>query len=114
MNMKSLLPPSILSKAFEFNSELAWKPEDVSELAFILKEKQIAVLGGEVWQKKGDAPTIGSDVYHWSSTQKNNNEAWDDYVDRTLSEMNNFVKGLPNEIVLNKDTYINIEMTRQC
>ena len=113
MGIKSLLSTSIFSKAFEFNSELAWKPEDVADLALELKEKQIAVLGGEVWERKDNAPNIGSKIYHWSSSEKKNDESWSDYVERTLVELKKFVGSLPQEKVSDKNTYINIEMTRQ-
>lgn len=113
MDIKSLLSSSILSKAYEYNSEYAWKPEDISELSLILKEKKIAVLGGEIWEKTAEGPMIGSDIYQWTARQKSNNEFWESYVDSTLREMSNFIENLPKEKSLDQNTYINIEMIDQ-
>lgn len=113
MDIKSFLPSSILSKAYEYNSEYAWKPEDIVELSSILKEKKIAVLGGEVWEKTIEGPMISSDIYQWAAMQKSDSESWEEYVDSTLKEMSNFIEKLSMERVLEQNTYINIEMINQ-
>ncbi len=113
MNIKSFLTPLIISKAYEFNSEYAWKPENIPELVSALKENRIAVLGGEVWEKTNNGPFVNSNIYQWNSKQKDNNESWNNYVDRTLKEMETFALNLRKEKELSKkwsEIYISIEM----
>lgn len=111
MNIKSFLPKSIVSKAFEYNSELSWRLADIEDLALVLKQNHVVVLGGEVWQVESGAPNIGSDIYNWSFREKNTEESWDSYVDNSLIEMGRFIKGLPEDKV-NENTYINIQMLK--
>ncbi|HTE48572.1 MAG TPA: Imm40 family immunity protein [Candidatus Paceibacterota bacterium] len=113
MNIKLLLPASIISKAYEFNSEYAWRPEDIAELASILRGKRIAVLGGEVWEKTDNGPTISPNIYQWSYKKKDDNESWNDYVDQTLKELIKFTENIQKEKLSNKDIYINVEMANQ-
>src|SRR5258708_4486045 len=96
MEIKSLLPESLLSRAYEFNSEFAWRPEDLRAVADELREKNIAVLGGEVWLKTDSGPMITSDIYQWS-IEKNANQRPQEFASRSLDEMIKFGESLSRE-----------------
>lgn len=116
MKIKSILPASLLSKAYEYNSEYAWKLEDILELALMLRQNKIAVLGGELWKRTEKGPFIDSDLYQWNAREQGNareqdkNESWENYVDYTLKAMDDFIKNLPKEKILDKDLYLNVQM----
>jgi hypothetical protein len=113
MDIKSLLPESVLWKAYEVNSEYAWRPEDLSMVADALRVKRLAVLGGEMWQKSDQGPVIGPEIYQWTAEPKSKDENWDGYVERTLTEMAGFAKKLSSEIGLQErwpNIYINFEV----
>jgi hypothetical protein len=104
------LPESLISRAYEFSSELAWRPQDLSALAEVLRIKKIPVLGGEVWIKSSDGPMIPSDVHHWS-VEKKESESEDDFADRSVEEMVKFGEGLASEFKLKEDwssVYVNL------
>lgn len=117
MNIKKIISRQLLVKAYVFDSEYAWKEGDIKELSKLLKQAEIAVLGGEVWIKSSEGPIIPSpNIYQWDSSEKKNNESWREYVDCTLKEMLTFSINLSEEKELSdrwSDVYINLEMIDQ-
>ncbi len=97
----------ILERAIEsLNGELAWKRNDVVQAINELTESNYAILGGDVWAVVGNEPSLprltqidsekivlgiikgkdGQDyVFNWCSN-KEQNETWDEYVNRSKKE----------------------------
>jgi hypothetical protein len=105
------LPKELLSKAYQFNAEYAWKPIDIPLLSDFFKENSFAVLGGEVWIKTDTGPLIPSDLYNWS-IERNENENWHEYVSRSLKAMEKFSSQIIADPTLSDQMdrlYINVE-----
>jgi hypothetical protein len=112
MDMKSLLSDSLVSRAYEFNSEFAWRPEDLPAIAEFLRESKVAILGGEVWIKTDSGPMIPSDVYQWA-VEKRGDETPGEFANRSISEMLKFGQSLHSEPGLEEkwsNVYVNLQV----
>jgi hypothetical protein len=112
MDIKSILPDTVTARAYEVNSEFAWRPEDLPTIADVLRSRKIPVLGGEVWIRTDSGPMIPSDVYHWS-VEKVDTETDAEFSKRSIEEMLRFGTKLPNEPALKEEwgnVYINFQI----
>jgi Immunity protein 40 len=112
MDMKTLLSDSLFSRAYEFNSEFAWRPEDLPAIAESLRANQVPILGGEVWIKTDSGPMIPSDVYQWS-VEKRGDETSGEFANRSVGEMLKFGESLHSESTLKENwpnVYINLQV----
>lgn len=106
------MPAEIISKAYVFNAEYAWRPEDIGKIAQIFGQRNVAVLGGEVWLRTAEGPLFTSNIYQWSS-EKKNTESKHAFVQRSISDMVKFYESISAESELIKrwaDVYINLEI----
>lgn len=85
------------------NGELAWKKKDIPVVLEQLIKLNLGLLGGEAWAIEdgaiwGTLPMRngGTGVFHWGIDRKKN-EAWDDFVDRSVKESLRAISALDAE-----------------
>lgn len=93
-------PQHLKAKAIQFDSDLAWRISDISEVLIWLEMEQLAVVGVEVWHIKDDAP-------QWIATSNydcQRNQLWEDFVKCCSQEARQFAE----KNVMDKEAFFNL------
>lgn len=93
MKPEQLLPKDILKNASLRGKEYAWHQSDVEATIRAAKQIKLATIGGQVQFRFSD----GTYELYWlefDSTPKNDNETWDEFVERSADECLNGFKNL--------------------
>src|SRR5438105_4437699 len=90
----SALPEPVLAGLFKAsNGDCAWRRSDLGDVTQSLTDNRCAILSGEVWVVEGSlfsslSPVLsgGWSVIYWECPDREPNESWDDFIQRTFEE----------------------------
>jgi hypothetical protein len=115
IELEKQLPNEIVARSYEFNGEYAWKPDDIPVIGEIILNKQIILLGGEVWIKGKNGPIIAIDenIFCWE-VKKESYEEERDFIKRSVLEMLSVPQRLKQHTEYSDrwpDVYINLTIS---
>lgn len=91
------MPETLTVKAIVHESEAAWDRDTALEVVQWCHEKDLAVVGAELWLKKGQKiqqgiiTDSGLEVFEWN-TDPQRQEPWEAFHARSISEAREFIR----------------------
>ncbi len=106
------LPKEILQKAIVSGNEYGWKRTDFKNVLEKAVENGLGIIGGQVQFKFPDG-TCELYWHKYGSTEKQNEENWTEYCERTKNECLNQFENLPSDSGLVQDGIENFEFLKE-
>ncbi len=88
------LPEELRAGAYLAGEEVAWAGPLALQAVAACSDRELAILGGEVWLAERPAPTIPTPIlYHWDAGAKGDQESWLAFVQKCRRMAEQYIGG---------------------